>query len=93
MDLPSSQATLMTACPGLGPRWCPQHIAIAHSELLSSVMVRTSTFLSVSPELSNDHKELDFGAQYTAYILDPSSFRLPSPDLPVDFSTDPLAKL
>ncbi|MDJ0819696.1 MAG: hypothetical protein QNJ58_26070 [Desulfobacterales bacterium] len=40
-----------------------------------------------------DHNYADFGAQYTAYILDPSSFRLPSPGLPVDFSTDPLAKL
>ena len=23
LDLPSSQATPVTACPGLGPRWCP----------------------------------------------------------------------
>ncbi len=50
-------------------------------------------FLPHQQDYPNDHNYAYFGAQYTACILDPSSFRLPSPGLPVDFSADPLAKL
>jgi len=93
LDLPSSQVTPMTACPGLRPRWCPEYIAIAHPELLPSIICKMSAFLPVSRKLSNDHKEQDFGAQYTACSLDPSGLGLLLPGLPSDFTTDLLATL
>ncbi len=46
LDLPSPQATPMDACPGLRPRWCPRHIAIAHQGLLPSAGCIASAFLS-----------------------------------------------
>jgi hypothetical protein len=46
LDLQSPQATPMNACPGLRPRWCPRHIAIAHPELLPSAGCKASAFLS-----------------------------------------------
>ena len=45
-DLPSSQVTPVTACPGLRPRWCPGHIAITPPELLPSAGCMASAFLS-----------------------------------------------
>ena len=46
LDLPSPQATPMNACPGLRPRWCPRHIAIARPGLLPSAGCKASAFLS-----------------------------------------------
>ncbi|MFC1534573.1 hypothetical protein ACFL7M_14560 [Thermodesulfobacteriota bacterium] len=82
----------MTACPGLRPRWCPEYIAIPHPELLPSIICKMSAFSRIAG-LSNDHKEQDFGAQYTACSLDPSGLGLLLPGLPSDFTTDLLAKL
>ena len=93
LDLPSSQVTPVTACPGLRPRWCPEYIAITHPELLPSIICKMSAFLPVFRKLSNDHKEQDFGAQYTACSLDPSGLGLLLPGLPSDFTTDLPAKL
>jgi hypothetical protein len=93
LDLPSSQVTPMTACPGLRPRWCPDYspYRIQNCCLPSSQQRRLS--LPVSRKVSNDHNEQDFGAPYTACSLDPSGFGLPLPGLPADFTTDLLAKL
>ena len=57
---------------------------------------RTNPRRRLSPALQdyhNDHNYTFFGAQYRACNLDPSSFRLPLPGLPVDFTTDLPAKL
>ena len=68
-------------------------LAISQSELLPSIVLRTSAFILVSQNLSNDHNAQDFGAQYIACRLDSSGFGLLLPGLPADFTTDLLAKL
>ena len=54
---------------------------------------KTSAFSCNCRIITIDHNYTFFGAQYRACNLVPSTFRLPSPGLPVDFTTDLLAIL
>ena len=56
LALPGSWVTPLSTCPALRPRWCPIYIAIAYTRLLPSITFTTSAFLTVSRELSSDHK-------------------------------------
>ena len=92
MALPSSRAIHLNPCPGLRPRWQPQHspwrikvccLPLAPKRRLSP------TFAG----LSNDHNYTFFGAQYTSWILVPSSFVRRLPGLHVDLTTELVANL
>ena len=62
--------------------------------LLPSAKSNASTFLTLTARvILSDHNYTFFGAQYRAYALDPSGFRLPLPGLPAEFTTELLAKL
>ena len=90
---PKSPSYPMDACPGLRPRWCPRHIAIARPGLLPSSRYKLSAFSRTQQDYPHDHHYTDFGAQYRACTLDPSSFVLPLLGLQVDFTTDLSAAL
>jgi len=69
-------------------------LAIARSELLPSVICRTSAFTLGLTRAIQNHNVQDFGAQF--HSLQSRSIRLrtpPLPGLPADFTTDLLAKL
>jgi hypothetical protein len=44
--LPSSQATPLSTCPALRPRWCPAHSPLTYPGLLPSATMTTSAFPS-----------------------------------------------
>jgi hypothetical protein len=50
--LPSSQATPLSACPALRPRWCPEHSPLSHSGLLLSACMTASAFPLYNSRLS-----------------------------------------
>ena len=61
-----------------------------------TVAFRTTARRRLSPasqDYPSDHHSTYFGAQYTAWTLDPSGFGLPFPGLPADCSPDLLARL
>ena len=93
LDLQSSQATPVTACPGRGPRWCPDCSPYRNPNCCLPLCTKHRLSLPVSRKLFTNHNAQDFRAQYTACSLVPSGFGLPSPGLPADFTTDLLAKL
>ena len=75
LDLPSSQVTPVTACPGLGPRWYPDCSPYRNQNccLPSSQQRRLSP--PIPWKLSNDHNVQDFGAH-----TQPASLFHPAPD-------------
>jgi hypothetical protein len=66
---------------------------MAHPSLQPSVSFQCVGFLRSWRIIPWDHNYTFFGAQYRACNLAPSSFELPLPVLPVDFSNELLAKL
>ena len=69
-------------------------LAIAHTSLLPSDTLKCVGFRSdYAVLILTDHNYTFFGAQYRACNLATSSFGLPLPVLPVDFTNELLAKL
>lgn len=69
-------------------------LAITPVGLLPSVTLECVGFHpAIAGFILMDHNYTFFGAQYRACNLVPSSFRLPSPELPVDFTNELPAKL
>jgi hypothetical protein len=93
LALPSSQATPLDACPGLRPRWCPEHLPYRVQTYCLPNSLSRRLYFWLSKSYHRDHNHKFFGAQYRACILDPSGFELPLPGLPSDFTTDLLAML
>jgi hypothetical protein len=62
LALPSSQATPLTACPALRPRWCFGHLPWCNQNCCLP-LPKQRRLLSGFSNLSNDHHEHDFGAQ------------------------------
>jgi len=67
-------------------------LALAHPGLLPSGPLHAVGFLPLCGIILLDHHSTYFGAQYTAWTLDPSGFGLPFPGMPADISTDLLAR-
>ena len=93
LDLPSSQATPVTTCPGLRPRWCPDHSPQRDQNCYLPLSVERRLSRSISRELSRTTMCKISGLNFTACSLVPSGFGLLLPGLPADFTTDLLAKL
>ena len=92
LDLPSSQATPMTTCPVLRPRWCSDRLPYRNQNCCLP--------LSVQRRLSPARRDYPMttmskisGLNFTACSLVPSGFGLPLPGLPADFTTAMLARL
>jgi hypothetical protein len=90
LDLPSSRVTPVSACPVPGPRWCPEHIAIARPGLLPSELTEVVGFHSF---LLQEHILMTTiiiisGLAHTACTLDPPGSVLPLLGLHAGFTTD-----
>jgi len=93
LALPSSQATPVTACPALRPRWCPDHSPNIASGPAAFRYLHNVGFCPVSRTYPMTTMSTISGLNPTACSLVPSGFGLPLPGLPADFTTDLLAKL
>jgi hypothetical protein len=90
LDLPSSRATPFEYMPWSQTPVVSRLLALTHSGLLPSAACRASAFFPIRGNYPQDHNYTFFGAQYRACTL---GFGLPSPGLPVDFTTDLPARL
>ena len=92
-DLPSSQATLLTACPALRPRWCPDHSPCSAIGPAAFRYTHNVGFYLVSQVYPVSTMSTISGLNCTACRLATSGSGLPLPGLPADFTVDLLAKL